>query len=295
MDDLSVFLMGSARSGSKIYLNILEKHSDIAIAPEIKFWFPWPWEKCVVNLIEDNNFLKNKSAIERFVEQLWNGEVDSTFWHLIRGGEINLKKNEIMEKIYRSDRSYKSIFKIFIDSYRDFKGKKISGAQYPMHPYYYPTIMNWFPEGKFLQLCREPRPSLASHLHKEHFQRIIRQKLKNGMPEKLYEIFLLVYGIFNYNLAAYQYKKNKNDLMFLCKFEEFIINPKKSIKNLCKFLKIRYTEDMLNPPIKDSSFNMEKKRGFDKKTLIRWRKHLSKFKEKIILYSTKKFADFYGY
>lgn len=66
-----VFIMGSARSGSKIFLNLLEKNSNIAIALEMKFWFPWKWEKCVIDLIKDNNFLQNEEDIKFFVEEIW--------------------------------------------------------------------------------------------------------------------------------------------------------------------------------------------------------------------------------
>ncbi len=295
MIDKKVFIMGSARSGSKIFLNILEKNSNIAITPEMKFWVPWKWEKCVIDLIKDNNFLQNEEDIKSFIEQLWNAEVDTTFWHLIRDRLIKIDKKDIISKIFHSDKSFQSIFKIFIESYREFKGKEISGAQYPLHPYYYNFLINWFPNGKFLHLCREPRANLTSFISKRHFKSIIKEKFKYRMPMKIYEIALLSYGIFNYYFAAKQYKQYKNDNILLCKFEEFIKNPEISIKNLCNFLKIDYKKEMLNPPVEDSSYEINLKKGFDKKTLIRWKERLSPLNEKIIISFTNKPMKIYGY
>lgn len=287
--------MGSARSGSKIFLNILEENSNIAIAPEMKFWFPWKWEKCVVDLIKDNNFLQNKEDIKSFIEQLWNAKVESTFWHLIRDGLIKIDKKDIISKIFYSDKSYQSIFNVLIESYREFKHKEIAGAQYPLHSYYYKHLINWFPNSRILHLCREPRASLTSHILKKHFRTIIREKFKYRMPDLIYEMALLTYGIFNYNFAARQFEKYKKNNIFLCKFEEFIINPEFSLKNLCSFLAIDYKKEMLNPPVKDSSYQIKIKKGFNKNSLIRWKNYLSPQIEKIIILTTKKSTKIYDY
>ena len=78
-----------------------------------------------------------------------------------------------------------------------------------------------------------------------------------------------------------KYKINKN--YYLSKFEDLITNPELNLKRLCEFLDIDYKEDMLHPPIVDSSYGKSlKKQGFDINTLDRWKNFISPVSELLI-------------
>jgi len=87
-----------------------------------------------------------------------------------------------------------------------------------------------------------------------------------------------------YKQAVRIHKRYRNmDNYYLSRFEDIVLQPEKYLKQLCDFLKIDFKENMLYPSIVDSSYEKSRKKiGFDKKTLSRWKNHISPKSEALI-------------
>jgi hypothetical protein len=210
----------------------------------------------------------------------------------------------------KSNRSFKSIFNILISQHAKENGKTIKGAKSPVHFSRMDVLFKWFPNCKVIHLTRDPRAISTSYA--KNFNRFI-SVFKTRFPflrrnEKIISHILMYYAAFSYVWSVKSHNKFKNQPnYYLCKFEELIINPEKSIKQICKFLKVEYNEQMLYPnQVNSTYFNLkpsdpqllpdeDRKKGFDKETLNRWKKHLSKLNEVLIWSITRKSAKKFGY
>ena len=66
------------------------------------------------------------------------------------------------------------------------------------------------------------------------------------------------------------------DNYYISRFEDIVSQPEKSIKDLCNFLRIDFNENMVYPPMVDSSYRKNgKNKGLDKNTLSRWKNYIS--------------------
>ena len=73
---------------------------------------------------------------------------------------------------------------------------------------------------------------------------------------------------------------------YLCvKFEDLIKNPESKLRELCSFVGVEFSEQMLNPETgvgSNYAAGAEQKRGFDQATIRRWEQHIPKFYRALI-------------
>jgi hypothetical protein len=272
----SVFILGPARTGSKIYMNILNEHTSIDIMPELHFLSPFWIRKDFVSTVKKSVGDLNLDAnIPKLINLLYSKQLNGSFWN-----SIDLDKNRLQKAIISSDKSFKSLFEILLKEHADYNNKLIPGAKFPVHFSYISTLLEWFPQCKIIFLIRDPRAIFCSNVRKylktSHFSFI----------NILTVIKILIYSIHQFKSAVRIHKKYEHLHNYeLFKFEDVIIDSEKYIKKLCRFLDVEFKSEMLLPHVVDSSYHSEKKRGFDRQTLTRWKGDISSF-SKILIEST---------
>jgi hypothetical protein len=92
-----------------------------------------------------------------------------------------------------------------------------------------------------------------------------------------------------------KYKERYKDNYYLSKFEDLILNPEFHIKKICRFLKINFENEMLMPRKSGSSYNQNKKIGFDEKSVDRWKDFLKPEINSIITFVLKRKLVEFGY
>lgn len=279
MESEYIFIMGAGRSGSKIYLNILNMSEDIEILPELGYWTPWKFD--IIDLMSKYSLFKNLNEIDYFLNDLSSRKIKSSYWNMVCKGEINFNKDEI-KKLIKKKKLQKKDFLTIILEYTKLKNNcKRVGAKFPLHVSKIDFLLKNFPKAKIIQITRNPHPTIISHSKK-----LIYKKEKNFFKNPIIYIkyyFFVLHGIVDYNWSSWIYFKNKkNNRYLIMKFEDIITNPKENIQILCNFLNIEYNEIMLNPPAVDSSYKRNIKRGFDKNALTNWKKQCNIF-ERIII------------
>jgi len=281
-----VFIVGCARTGSKIYKNIINEFSPIDIMHELHFLAPSWIRKDFVSKVKENiGDLEKDSNIPKLIDLMYSGELEGTFWT-----SIDLDKKRLQNKIMKSDRSFKSIFGILLEEHAKSKDKTIPGAKFPVHFSYIPKLLEWYPHCKIVHLIRDPRAMYASNAL------FYIKKAHSNFQTNLIRLKILIYTIIQFIWAVKIHKKYKHLKNYrLFRFEDIISQPEKYMPKLCKFLEIEFKSEMLYPPVIGSSYHKDKKIGFDKETLSRWRKHVSPIAANFIKLITCKQMKDIGY
>lgn len=283
-----VFFFGVARTGSKIYANILNVNSEINVLNELHFLSPrWIRKDFRYYVKKYIGTIKNKTDVLKLIDLMYSGTFNGTFWTTerwhasgVQNSIIGIEKNKLINAILDSNMSYKDIFTILLEQHTIARNKQRGGAKFPVDISYVPKLMEWFPDSQFVNLVRDPRAIYSSM--------VLEDKRRISNPNKIKLFFIGIKRFFylcrQYKYAIKIHKRYRNMRnYYISRFEDIVSQPEKYIKQLCNFLKIDFKENMLYPSVVDSSYGKSvKKKGFDKDTLSRWKNHISPKSETLI-------------
>jgi hypothetical protein len=272
--DNYIFILGIGRTGSKIYMNFLKKNENITVLPELKFDFPF--QKDIMHYYKKNHRLRSDGDVENFLNDLYQGNVKSSAWNQVRKDIDILDREHLKELINASERQPKDVLESIIRSNMQIKGKTVGGAKFPVAVTKMDQIFTWFPTSKIIHLTRGPHASVISHARQF-------TKKSSGLFGALKYKIMVLHGILEYRKASRVHTRFKDRENYcLSRFEDLINEPETSIRKICEFLDIEFSEEMLSPPAVDSSYKREKKIGFDKKTIDRWKENITPFEKWMI-------------
>jgi hypothetical protein len=272
--DEYIFILGIGRTGSKIYMNFLKKNENITILPELKFDFPH--QKDITHYYKKNHRLRSDADIDKFLSDLYEGNVKSSAWNQVRKDMDILDREYMKELIIASKRQPKDVLESIIRSNMKIKNRTIGGAKFPIAITKMDQIFTWFPNSKVIHLTRDPHASVISHARQF-------TKKSSGLAGALKYKLMVIHGILEYRRASRMHSKFKDrDNYYLSRFEDLINEPEKSIQKICEFLDVEFSEEMLSPPAVDSSYKRDRKIGFDKKTIDRWKDNITPFEKWMI-------------
>lgn len=277
-----VFILGCPRTGSKIYMKILNDYSPINITPELHFLIPFWIRKDFVTTVKENiGDLKQDTNIPKLITLMYSGKLQGSFWKSIKNRNIDKKKLE--NKILKSDRSFEKILTILLEEHAILKHKETPGAKFPVHFSHISKLLKWYPNCKIIFLLRDPRAIYASNAIGS------TKKSSSNIKSTIIRLKILIQTIIYFRWAVKIHKKHSHMKNYqLSRFEDIINKPEKHMPELCKFLEIEFKQEMLTPPVIDSSFHKNRKKGFDKETLNRWKTRISPITANIIKTITKK-------
>ena len=248
----AIFVVGAARSGSRIYLNMLNMHTNIDMIEEPHIlnprWLHPDFVRSTKRKVKDLRIDKN---VDKLVDLMFKGCFYGYFWD-----SIKLSKEQLKDRIKKTDRSTKEIFAAIMEESRIKNGKQIPGAKYPVHVSFVPTLIGWYPECKIIHIVRDPRAFFASQLYKYAREKSFKQRIKRAF---LY-LPMLVHAIiqFIWSVKIYERHKNKKNY-YLSRYEDIVSDPQNKIKELCGFLEIPFSEKLLEIPVVDSSHKLKSK------------------------------------
>lgn len=213
------FILCFPRSGSTFLASILNMHSNILMAPELKGLYSTFLKQYKYYGDLKNEFnLKLLSADMKFV----GGQ--------IRHFKIKLNPDFLDENISISNRNVKSLIETFYKNILENSGKEQLGEQTPDHTPYLESINNLFPNAKIIHLIRDGRDCSLSQIKRRKDYNIFKSaKLWNA-----------------YNELLLKFGQNNKERYLCIKYEELIANPERTIKSICSFLNEPYISSMLD-------------------------------------------------
>jgi hypothetical protein len=276
-----VFIIGCSRTGSKIYMNILSRFSDINISPEIHYISPHWIRKDFVSHLREIGDLSDDNNVEKLVWLMAERNFHGSFWN-----QFNMPTEMLRLRIIRSDRSLKSIFEILLSLHAELNKKNRFGAKFPVHFSYADKLMEWFPECKIVHITRDPRAIYSSHSKKMNDQ-------YRGYVSKFVS-FIHISMQFKWAGRIHGSLKGLPNY-YLSRYEDIVASPDIYIRRLCDFLETEFKEEMLVPPVQDSSFQKNVEKGMDRDALLRWKKHISPFAAMLMKVIVRKEMKEVGY
>lgn len=278
-DSRFVFIVGIARTGSKIYMTNLNRYSDIDIVNELHYLAPRYIRRDFIATVQDTlgNRLRALSA-EALVELMYSGALLGTFWERKRRTAelqhrlIDLDPAVLVRRLKEAPPSWPLILRILLDEHARVAGKARPGAKFPVDISQVETLMRWFPGARFVHLIRDPRAIYASMVARE-----LRYSSASDASTAAIAGRRLGYLLLQYRRAANLHRRYAGTgRYYLSRFEDVVGDAGRSIPALCAFLGIDVVTGMFRPPGKDSSFRDSGRAGLDSAAMTAWRDYLGR-------------------
>jgi hypothetical protein len=291
-----IFIVGSFRSGTTLLRTTLNRSSEITITGETHF-LGHLFTQGYRNKFNQIGDLSTDKGIRKIVDYLYSDQCTKrNHWKWI---EKNIDQEDFLQKLLKSERTDRALFDLVMIFTAN--GKAIRGEKTPAHIYYVPTLMSWFPEAKVIHTIRDPRAIFVSEnqkvLNKENLTPRYRFLRRIPLALKIYVILqVLVSWLWIAHLHQ-RYQHEYPDRYYLSRYEDLVSDPKKHLRNICDFLGVDFTEEMLDQGMINSSFSSQDniQTGFDTSPVERWRTHLHPVLNKWFVFWCKKYLLEFGY
>ncbi len=285
-----IFIVGLPRSGSTLWLNIFAENQNILRLGEMLFLTPWRkdfrWfiKKKIGNLSNDKRIKKMLNLI--FSEQTVHG-ITASFWQYdIQKFNTPGFKEKLYNRIFTSDKTIGNLFKALIEEMTVSLGHDRCCVKFPVYISHISDLLQWYPNCRIIHITRDPRAIALSRTNDPGgtAQKIKRHPQYEFIIKKIMVLFVMVQYYMTSKLHN-KFKHHENYSLF--KFEDLLVEPEKTIKELCSFASIDFMPEMLNPQKghekgQKSSLTGKKQVGFDKRAATRWRKKISAFDKTVI-------------
>ncbi len=258
----AIFIVGNSRSGTTMLSQILGNNEEVFSFNELHFF-----EQLVSNK-DVNSELTNKESIKLFAKLI---EIQREGY--LHTGTFSKYIPEASQQIRNRNFTAIDIYLNFLRYETSFQNKLYPCEQTPRNLFYLDHIFKFIPNVKVVNIVRDPRAVLNSQkgkwklkwlgLDKIPYKEAIRTKI-NYHPITMSKIW--VGGI----RMGLRYKQNPN--VKTIKFEDLVHNPKVIMKEVCEFIGIKFSLQMLNIPRWGSSREKAKEtnRGIDATVINAW-------------------------
>jgi len=212
-----IFLLSSDRSGSNLLLRMIGSHSEITAPPTSQLL---PNLYNYVSAYGDLSIQENWDILLRNTSRLHNASFGkwSNYADLNRLCERsnNRSINLILREIFKTESQSKSVQKIAIKAHRAYA--------------YAEELQSDFPNARFVYLVRDPRDMALSWWK--------TPGLRGGI--------MRASEIWKTDQAGFiQHANSLGENCHLVKYEDILVSPDRTLKNLCEFLDVSFDPKML--------------------------------------------------
>ena len=277
-----LFITGHRKSGTTMFANLFDNHKDFLVYPSdiclLYAYYPF-FIKSVFS------FIKKKEIILKILSKDLGSMVKN---HSV-SKKFDLKKmlklvNKALNK--NNINSIKKVLKIVFNAYENSLTNKKKYKYFVVKEtsldIFFNKLFTKKDNVKFLQIIRDPRDNYASL--KSGAQKYY-QKL--GENEKRLLFSLINRAKLDFNFIEINKKIfGKNNYKEI-KFEKLTYNPNKMMKTICKFLKVKFSNELLYPSVigemtKGNNYEGENFFQISSKNVNRWKQRINEHEAKII-------------
>lgn len=250
--------------------SILVASDELDFVSELLLLCPWWLNKDVSSNIRKHvGDLDKPGAVDRLIQLLYFDDYDDRYWIAIKR---DIDREMLREELSKDSLSIKALLRAIMVVHARKKGKPRIGAKFPLHYSYTHKLLEWFPDCQLIHTTRNPKAVYASQSNK-----YITPEL--GFAGRAYSR-LQQFAHINIQItwtASLHRKLCVLPNYRLVRYEDVVLEPEATLRNLCDFIDISLTDKMLSPQQFNSSFQMTKdsRRGIDKRSLERWRTTIS--------------------
>lgn len=289
-----VFIVGTARTGSKIYLTTLNRHSDIDLVNELHYLAPRYVRRDFAATVRQRlGRPLGRVGASELVTLMFSGAANGTFWERKPPtGELQQRIGDLDPEVLAArlgpePATPRQVLRVLLQEHARVAGKARPGAKFPVDIGRVEVLMRWFPDAAFVHLVRDPRAILASMLAREPGS---GRRRAAAVPKRL------GYVVLQYRRAAQLHRRWQGTAAYyLSRFEDMVGDPGRSIPALCRFLGLEATPEMFLPPGRDSSFRADSAAGLDATAVAAWRDHLGNAERRTVEVLLRREMALFGY
>jgi len=227
--------------------------------------------------------------------------LDSTFWRFenieaVKDPEL---KKEIARKIKKSDRSLGAIARIFIEEITRFSGCERACVKFPVDIGHIPELLAWFPGCRIMHITRDPRAVAMSKTNDPSGTAI--KVLEHPRLAWLIRKLSVWFVIAEYRRTARVHRRFQHLSNYkLFRYEDLLAAPEKTLRDLCEFINVEFTDDLLHPEAglhehQPSSLTGKQQRAFDVTAAMRWQDVIPPIDRWLITTLTKRSMKVFEY
>ena len=269
-----VFIVGLPRTGTTITREILNASPEVSIGGESKFLS----DRAMLGLAVHHGYRdifakignpRTDDGIDKIADFVYT-QTESKYWQRLAQ---SFDRRQFEERLRESDRSDRAFLDIAMEHFA--KGSRIRGDKSPQHIHSVPLLLDWFPNARVIHTFRDPRAVFASVWRKASARQPTgKQRITAQIPGASY-----AYAATN-TISAWRrvaalhrdYQRRFPDRYTLIRFEDLIASPAPVIADLCSFIGVPQTKDMLDQVVINSSFLPRgQPTGFDQSAIDRWK------------------------
>ena len=288
--DTPIFIVGLPRSGSTLWSHVIAKNPSVFEIGEMLMLTP-PWRRDFRYFLRVvMGGLPDDQHIRRMVDLMFSGSktpgITGSFWQYTANDYDHPELKQIIcTKIQTSDRTIGSVFRAFIEELSAYQGYDRCSVKFPVFVNHVPDLLEWYPDCKIVHATRDPRAMAVS---RANFRG--QRRLKNHQLTVLFAILQYVWTsqlhrrfstLPNYKLVHY---------------EDLLVEPKRSVRELCDFAEIDFVARMLEPVEgQASSVTGTASGGFNRKAGTHWMGVISPLERRLVTTLTRPSMRRFGY
>jgi hypothetical protein len=300
-----IFIVGSHRAGSTLWHNIISMCPGMMRLTDPRFLSERRHKSFNYFLKTEIGDLSLDGNIEKMVD-LCLGEkrpasLDSTFWRFenidaVRHPDLKI---EITRRIKRSDRSLGAVARILLEEITRFSGYERACVKFPVDVGHVPELMTWFPNCKVMHIIRDPRALALSKSNDP--SGTAKRVLEHPHLGWLIRRFMVWFVIADYRRNARAHERHRGLTNYrLFRYEDLLAEPENTLKDVCDFIEVEFTPDLLHPEKgrhqhQPSSLTGKQQKAFDRDAATRWQTAISPIDNFIITWLTRGSMSRLGY
>ena len=300
-----IFIVGCARTGSKLHADILNGHSQLNLVDELHYLAPWWLRRDFARAAASAGALKHDNNLSELLDQMYSGRLAGTFWQPPPAEQrdnppqtiYDLDRQQLVAEINQNGRDLRGIFLSLISLQATSRGKSVAGAKFPVDISQVSRLLQWFPDARVIHLVRDPRAIYASMVSMDaRYGVYARDGARISRRRPLQR---LLYLISRFRHTGRLHRAMADDpRYFHSSFERLLEQPEQQIRAMAAFLGVGFEAAMLGPRIRSSSFGQtggSEATGFDRAVNERWREHLPKRERQLAEIALRRELQQFGY
>jgi hypothetical protein len=300
-----IFIVGPHRAGSTLWHNLIAMCPGVMRLTDPRFLSDWRHRDFRFFLRHFAGDLSIDQNVNNLVELCFSKKdfpgLNSTFWRFknIAAASDPELKHQISRKIKKSDRSLGALARIFIEEVTRFSGFERACVKFPVDIGHIPELLAWFPDCRIVHITRDPRAMAMSKTNDPSGTAI--SVLKHPRVAWLIRKLSSCLVIGQYRHAARVHRKFQHVSNYkLFRYEDLLAEPEKTLRDLCEFIQVDFTEDMLSPEKgihehQPSSLTGKQQKALDASAAVRWQGAIPAFDKWLITILTKQSMRTLGY
>ena len=240
-----IFIVGNSRSGTTMMGRILGKHPSVYTFGELHFF----GQLCAPPFSSE----LNKKVAEELVSQLHCIQREGYRTHGNPGRFLE-EAQAFLAGLTTYPETSASLFEAFLCHETTENGRTIPCDQTPRNVFYIADILELYPEARVINMIRDPRDVLLSQKKKwkRRFLGGSDMPLKETLRDWVNYHPITISHIWRTAVNAAD-RFAQHDRVISVYFEELLTHTETTVKYLCDFVGITYTDEMLQVPQVGSS------------------------------------------